>query len=742
MSINIAIKTLNAWLLKNSHTEESSDLEKLSFRSEGSNFSDIDYLGSGYIETDIIGGDSYSIPNMSSLDVVRSGLKVLSRTGHLIDSDMVAALQHLLREEGYYDGDVTEVITLETEAAMKDFLNDRGYSTRHAILIGQEELADLEGDYNELSRIRSRREESISNSDESPERLDISDDIQGSSQPGVDSPETTTLETTTLEATTDFDRNRSKDPGMPPDRFAQIPGANNYRSAKIVHYNQMKLLRDQYGIRTIVNLALDSVDGISDPNFVDEGGDPCGGSGASARNNPCEPYWAEDLNLNYHPIYVHGDGPNDVRDRWDELKGLLMAGNCLVHCTHGVDRTGAVVARWRLEVDPDLSQDDVMEYTHAFGGQWRLEEDPNESLRNFIFESIRPSTSPFDSISNSSTPTEADGLTGLSDFSSDQQLNAFMMAIAGKESGGVSDIVNPDSDAYGTFQIMPENGPSWAEQCGVDPDEWQTPSNQNIIARCKMSQYYEEFNDWRYVAIAWYSGRSNARRAKSDPDAAWLNRPQPYGNNTYPSINAYADDVMSRFGGHVSSSAPAAARAGQSDESLAVVLGDSQIVGSLGNSVESILSQGFERVERISETSTKPSDWIGEDRLDSALSECPGLIFISLGGNGTSGAAGLLRYIQSKCPSARIVWSGPPPAARPVGSTWATHLLGGGFESAQQTRRNRNEDLSSVITGSNVRFINPFDEWSGYECRGNCDGIHLPSYAANEYAGIISRHLV
>lgn len=122
--------------------------------------------------------------------------------------------------------------------------------------------------------------------------------------------------------------------------------------------------------------------------------------------------------------------------------------------------------------------------------------------------------------------------------------DSFIRAISGQESGsteGNYDAENGRTGAAGRFQIMPDNWASWAEDAGLSPDAPMTPENQNIVARHKFEEYYNEFGNWRDVATAWYAG----------PDAVkWSeeakNRAQ--GNGDEPSINEYADSVMARMG--------------------------------------------------------------------------------------------------------------------------------------------------------------------------------------------------
>ena len=125
---------------------------------------------------------------------------------------------------------------------------------------------------------------------------------------------------------------------------------------------------------------------------------------------------------------------------------------------------------------------------------------------------------------------------------SKKAVDAAMLAISGQESGGNYDSVNTDSGASGAFQIMPENWPSWAENAGIGADAPMTQENQNIVARHKMLEYYNQFGNWRDVAIAWYGGPGAV-----DYSEAAKNAPQYYNGNEYPSINEYADSVMERM---------------------------------------------------------------------------------------------------------------------------------------------------------------------------------------------------
>jgi hypothetical protein len=173
-----------------------------------------------------------------------------------------------------------------------------------------------------------------------------------------------------------FKRNSKGDPRTEMDRWTQFSGINNYRSARIHSFEQLKFVQQKYNIKTVVNLARDSMAEQKDPARG------CGGT-----RNPCEPKWAAELGLRYETAYL-GNKPPAESD-WMKIQDLLREGSTLVHCTHGVDRTGAVVGKWQHIVNSDLGEQEVLDYTYSFGGQWKLSGDPNRYLRAWMIEDVR-----------------------------------------------------------------------------------------------------------------------------------------------------------------------------------------------------------------------------------------------------------------------------------------------------------------------------------------------------------------
>lgn len=85
-------------------------------------------------------------------------------------------------------------------------------------------------------------------------------------------------------------------------------------------------------------------------------------------------------------------------------------------------------------------------------------------------------------------------------------LKAFMAAVAKVESGGRYTARNPNSGAYGKYQIMPSNWPSWADRYLGSSSARQTPANQEKVAAGKFTSLYKSLGSWRRVAYWWLTG--------------------------------------------------------------------------------------------------------------------------------------------------------------------------------------------------------------------------------------------
>jgi hypothetical protein len=88
-----------------------------------------------------------------------------------------------------------------------------------------------------------------------------------------------------------------------------------------------------------------------------------------------------------------------------------------------------------------------------------------------------------------------------------------MWAMAGQESGWDYFARNRVSGAYGKYQIMPMNWPSWAELYLGSRHADQTPWNQERVAYRRLRDLYATLGSWDRVAYWWLTG-SNERWRK------------------------------------------------------------------------------------------------------------------------------------------------------------------------------------------------------------------------------------
>lgn len=87
-------------------------------------------------------------------------------------------------------------------------------------------------------------------------------------------------------------------------------------------------------------------------------------------------------------------------------------------------------------------------------------------------------------------------------------LGRFMNAVGHVESGGRYTARNTTSGAYGKYQIMPSNWPSWARKYLGRSNALQTPANQERVAAGKFRDLYQWLGSWRRVAYWWLTGSS------------------------------------------------------------------------------------------------------------------------------------------------------------------------------------------------------------------------------------------
>ena len=128
-------------------------------------------------------------------------------------------------------------------------------------------------------------------------------------------------------------------------------------------------------------------------------------------------------------------------------------------------------------------------------------------------------------------------------------IDGLMAAIGGQESGGNYDAQNGRTGAYGKYQIMPGNWPSWSEEAGLGSNAERTPENQEKVARFKLNQYLQQYGA-EGAMVAWYSGPANAERwvRGETTDVYGRSWDAKNGNGDEPSIREYVQQVSSRGG--------------------------------------------------------------------------------------------------------------------------------------------------------------------------------------------------
>lgn len=188
---------------------------------------------------------------------------------------------------------------------------------------------------------------------------------------------------------------------------------------------------------------------------------------------------------------------------------------------------------------------------------------------------------------NTNTPGDAGTTTapGVDVTSVDNEREAFINAIGGQESGGNYNAVNGRTGASGKYQIMPENWSAWAQEAGLSADAPMTPENQEIVARHKLGEYYDKYGA-RGAAMAWYAGEGSLNYSEEA-----LNRKQGKGDE--PSINEYADQVLSRMGKTGSNAGDMGIpTARQAKSFLQQYLENDAAAGDEYNAIDTILGEG------------------------------------------------------------------------------------------------------------------------------------------------------
>lgn len=149
--------------------------------------------------------------------------------------------------------------------------------------------------------------------------------------------------------------------------FHLIPdGKNNYRSAQFTE-KELPYIIKKYNIKTIVRLNGDNLDSKHRSNYPE--------TSRAKEKSICNSLGCEFIQLSPHSGYKEGQGYAKSIVNATEI---LEKGNVLIHCAHGADRTGGMVAGYLKTKGIMTNKDELWNYTTQYNG-W------NSMIRNNRF---------------------------------------------------------------------------------------------------------------------------------------------------------------------------------------------------------------------------------------------------------------------------------------------------------------------------------------------------------------------
>ncbi len=141
--------------------------------------------------------------------------------------------------------------------------------------------------------------------------------------------------------------------------FHLIPdGKNNFRSAQFTK-EELPYIIKKYGIKNIIRLNGDGTDSQHKSSY---GQTPKSEEERICNENGCKFYF-----VNAHDGYKAGEG---YIGSINQVIPILNDGNTLIHCAHGADRTGYLVATYLQKENVMTNKDDLWSYTTQFN-RWQ-----------------------------------------------------------------------------------------------------------------------------------------------------------------------------------------------------------------------------------------------------------------------------------------------------------------------------------------------------------------------------------
>jgi len=63
----------------------------------------------------------------------------------------------------------------------------------------------------------------------------------------------------------------------------------------------------------------------------------------------------------------------------------------------------------------------------------------------------------------------------------------------------------------GAYGILDINWKQWAREAGLEGADWHDPNAQDTVAKFKAQQYFDRFNSWDLVSVAWFAGPEKSK---------------------------------------------------------------------------------------------------------------------------------------------------------------------------------------------------------------------------------------
>tara|TARA_Y100001958_G_C21139961_1_gene478914 strand:+ start:89 stop:871 length:783 start_codon:yes stop_codon:yes gene_type:complete len=134
--------------------------------------------------------------------------------------------------------------------------------------------------------------------------------------------------------------------------------------------------------------------------------------------------------------------------------------------------------------------------------------------------------------------------------SNPNMIGLYLEALKQKESSGDYQVLHNPSiitdintgkpirvQALGAYGILDINWDVWSKQAGLEGADWHDPKAQDIVARFKVQEYFNKYNSWDLVSIAWFAGSKKADRVMNNGESN-LDKTDNTGQSIQEYVNA------------------------------------------------------------------------------------------------------------------------------------------------------------------------------------------------------------